>query len=190
MGRFAVHRICLAVLLLIFAVYGFGEPQALAGNPWKVPRSHGLASKEILALQTGERPGTIIISTQDRTLDVVQDAGTVARYSIGVGRDGFTWTGTVKVGRKAEWPTWRPPAEMRQRDPGLPELVPPGPHNPLGARALYLYKNGKDTLYRIHGTNDSGSVGGFVSSGCFRLSNKDVLELFNNVKIGTKVIVK
>ncbi|MCX2725656.1 L,D-transpeptidase [Roseibium sp. DSM 29163] len=168
---------------------GAGAVSAHAAG-WKVPRSHGPASKQIVSLETGERSGTIIISTQDRTLDVVLDAATVARYSIGVGRDGFTWTGVVKVGHKAEWPSWRPPSEMRAREPGLPEMVPPGPHNPLGARALYLYRNGTDTLYRIHGTNDTGSVGDFVSSGCFRLSNKDVLELYENVKIGTKVIVK
>lgn len=161
-----------------------------AASPWKVPRDHGPASKQLVELQTGERSGTIIISTQDRTLDVVKDSNTVMRYNIAVGRDGFTWSGIVKVGRKAEWPTWRPPSEMRARDPGLPEMVPPGPHNPLGARALYLFDGGRDTLYRIHGTNETGSIGGFVSSGCFRMSNKDILELYGTVKIGTKVIVR
>ena len=100
------------------------------------------------------------------------------------------WTGTVKVGGKAEWPDWRPPAEMRQRDPSLPEMMPAGPYNPLGARALYLFNGKRDTLYRIHGTNDAPSVGGFVSSGCFRMTNADVLELYSQVRIGAKVIVE
>jgi lipoprotein-anchoring transpeptidase ErfK/SrfK len=189
-GRMKTHaQLALnAALVCIFLV--LASNQASAKSRWAVPRDHGPASKQLVNLETQERPGTIIISNEDRTLDVVQDRQTVARYRIGVGRDGFTWSGTVRVGRKAEWPAWRPPAAMRKRSPGLPSMVPPGPHNPLGARAIYLFDQGSDTLYRIHGTNDSDSVGGFVSSGCFRLSNKDILELYNKVKIGTKVIVR
>ncbi len=141
-------------------------------------------------METREAPGTILISTGARTLDLVVAPGKVARYSIGVARDGFVWTGTVRVGRKAEWPEWRPPAEMLKRDPGLPRVVPPGPYNPLGARALYLFEGSRDTLYRIHGTNDAPSVGGFVSSGCFRMTNADVLELYAQVRIGAKVVVE
>ena len=155
----------------------------------RVPRNHGVATKTVISLETGESPGTILISNSNRTLDLVLDAQTVARYRIGIGKEGFSWTGVVTVGQKAEWPQWRPTDEMRLREPRLPDIVPPGPLNPLGARALYLYRNGRDTLYRIHGTNDARSVGGFVTSGCFRLTNADVLELYSKVPVGTKVIV-
>jgi lipoprotein-anchoring transpeptidase ErfK/SrfK len=155
-----------------------------------VPRSHGPATKRIVASATKEQPGTILISTAERTLDFVVAPGKVARYSIGVAKDGFVWKGTVKVGRKAEWPDWRPPAEMLKRDASLPDVVPAGPYNPLGARAIYLFKGARDTLYRIHGTNDAPSIGGFVSSGCFRMTNADVLELYSQVGIGAKVVVE
>lgn len=156
----------------------------------KVPRTHGPASKEIVAFRSNEPVGTIIISNQDRTLHRVLPGGKAEKYLISVGRDGFLWTGTTHVGRKSEWPDWRPPAAMRKRQPGLPSYVPPGPYNPLGARAIYLHSSGRDTLYRIHGTNNAATVGGFETSGCFRLTNKDVMDLFTRVKIGTKVIVK
>jgi len=145
---------------------------------------------KIIDFATDEPVGTIIISNKDRTLIRVLPNGKAEKYLISVGRDGFTWTGVTRVGRKVEWPAWRPPSEMRKRQPDLPDYVPPGPYNPLGARALYLHSGGKDTLYRIHGTNDSESLGGYQTSGCFRLSNGDVMDLFSRVKIGTKVIVK
>ncbi|MDA7427612.1 L,D-transpeptidase [Primorskyibacter aestuariivivens] len=156
----------------------------------KVPRSHGQRTMQIVPFQSGEAPGTIIISNDDRTLHRVLGGGKAERYEISVGREGFEWTGTTYVGRKAEWPDWRPPAEMRKRDPSLPPHVPPGPYNPLGARALYLFSNGRDTLYRIHGTNSAGTIGGYETSGCFRLTNTDVLELYGKVRNGTKVIVR
>ena len=156
----------------------------------RVPRTHGPASRQVVDFSTNEPAGTIIISNDDLTLHLVLGNGKAARYNISVGRDGFTWKGVSRVGRKTEWPEWRPPAAMRKRQPSLPSFVPAGPYNPLGARAIYLYQNGRDTLYRIHGTNDSSSIGGYETSGCFRLSNKDVLELFTKVKLGTKVIVK
>jgi len=155
----------------------------------KVPRTHGAVTRTVVPYASDEKPGTIIISNADRTLHVVQAGGTALRYSISVGRDGFLWTGTTYIGRKAEWPGWRPPAAMRQRDASLPEYVPPGPYNPLGARALYLFDGARDTLFRIHGTNSAETVGGYETSGCFRLSNADVLELYDNIKMGTKVIV-
>jgi lipoprotein-anchoring transpeptidase ErfK/SrfK len=155
-----------------------------------VPRDLGQKTRQIVDFQTTEAPGTIIISNADRTLHIVLGNGKAARYDVSVGRDGFTWAGTVHVGRKAKWPEWRPPAAMRQRDPGLPDFVPAGPYNPLGARALYLYGAGGDTLYRIHGTNNAPSVGGYETSGCFRLTNADVIELFESVPVGTKVVVK
>lgn len=179
----------LACLLLALGLLSLA-PSPVHAVSGKIPRSLGPETMTHVQVRTGEKAGTIIISNSARTLDVVVNNTTVARYRIGIGRDGFTWTGTAVIGRKAEWPSWRPPAEMRARQPGLPEVVVPGPHNPLGARALYLFQNGKDTLYRIHGTNDASSVGGSVTSGCFRLTNSDVLNLYAATRTGTKVIVR
>lgn len=161
-----------------------------AGALKSVPRDHGKVTRRIVDFESREKPGTIIISNAERSLHVVMGNARAARYDISVGRDGFVWTGETHVGRKAEWPAWRPPTEMRKRDPSLPGHVPPGPYNPLGARALYLYRGGKDTLYRIHGTNTARTVGSFETSGCFRLSNADVIELFDKVPVGTRVIVR
>lgn len=155
----------------------------------KLPRSHGPRTMRIVDYPSNEKPGTIIISNNDLTLHRVLGNGKAELYDIAVGREGFTWTGTTYVGRKATWPEWRPPAEMRQRDPSLPTMVPSGPYNPLGARAIYLYSNGRDTLYRIHGTNDNRTIRTFDTSGCFRLTNADVMDLYNKVGTGTKVIV-
>jgi lipoprotein-anchoring transpeptidase ErfK/SrfK len=143
----------------------------------------------IVDYPTAERPGTIIIDPQSRYLYLVLEGGKAQRYGVGVGRDGFGWSGTVRVARKAEWPSWTPPAEMRKRQPYLPASMPGGPNNPLGARALYLHKGGKDTLYRIHGSNEPWTIGRAVSSGCFRMRNEDVIELYGRVGIGTKVVV-
>jgi len=164
-------------------------PAAGQAGVKKIPRSHGPRSMKIVAYSGRESPGTILISNQDRTLHRVLSGGKAELYQISVGRDGFTWTGTTYVGRKTEWPGWRPPGAMRGRDPSLPEYVPPGPYNPLGARALYLYSGNRDTLYRIHGTNSAGTIGGFETSGCFRMTNSDVMDLFKKVRNGTKVIV-
>ncbi|WP_095880890.1 L,D-transpeptidase [Alloyangia mangrovi] len=165
-------------------------PRSAMAQNKAVPRDHGPRSVELVRYDGAEPPGTILISNAERVLLRVLGEGRAERYRISVGREGFTWVGTTYVGRKEEWPGWRPPAEMRQRDGSLPDYVPPGPYNPLGARALYLYSGGSDTLYRIHGTNSSGTLGGYETSGCFRLSNADVLELFGKVAIGTKVIVR
>ena len=155
----------------------------------KVPLTHGERTLKVVNYPSGEQPETIIISNRDRTLHRVLGGGKAERYRISAGREGFSWTGTTYVGSKKKWPGWRPPAAMRQRDPSLPDYVPPGPYNPLGARALYLYTNGRDTLYRIHGTNSADTVGSLETSGCFRLTNSDVIDLFEKVRIGTKVIV-
>lgn len=176
------------ILKGLFALPALGT--AAQAEVKKIPRSHGQKTMQIIDYQTSERPGTIIISNKERTLLRVLGNGKAERYTISVGRDGFTWTGTTFVGRKAEWPTWRPPSEMKRRDPSLPNEVPPGPYNPLGARALYLYSGNRDTLYRIHGTNSAGTIGGYETSGCFRLTNADVMDLFQKVRNGTKVIVK
>ena len=136
--------------------------------------------------RTSEPPGTIVISTKDRHLYLVQGGGRALRYGIGVGREGFTWQGLVNITQKKEWPDWTPPPEMIQRQPYLPRFMAGGPGNPLGARAMYL----GTTVYRIHGTNRPDTIGTAVSSGCFRLVNADVSDLYERVPVGTKVIVR
>jgi lipoprotein-anchoring transpeptidase ErfK/SrfK len=136
--------------------------------------------------RTNEPPGTIIVHSDERFLYLVQPGGTAIRYGVGVGRDGFRWEGLLKITRKQEWPDWRPPPEMIERQPYLPRFMAGGPGNPLGARALYL----GDTVYRIHGTNQPRTIGHAVSSGCFRLVNRDVIDLFARVPVGTKVVVR
>jgi lipoprotein-anchoring transpeptidase ErfK/SrfK len=130
-------------------------------------------------------PGTIIIDTPNKFLFLVQAGGSAIRYGIGVGRPGFTWSGVKAITRKAEWPDWTPPPEMLKRRPDLPRFMEGGEDNPLGARALYL----GSTLYRIHGTNEPNTIGTNVSSGCIRLRNEDVIDLYGRVKVGTTVVV-
>ena len=115
--------------------------------------------------------------------------GKAIRYGVGVGREGFSWKGQATVGRKQEWPDWHPPKEMRLRQPELPEKMPGGPENPLGARALYLFEGNRDTLYRIHGTAEPWSIGTNVSSGCIRMLNEEVIDLYLRTPIGTRVVV-
>lgn len=182
-GRSTRAVLLLSVLALTPAATG-----ALAGGT--VPRSLGPKTSTIVTIEKKYASGTIVVGSQERTLDLVISGNRAIRYRIGVGRDGFRWSGVVKVGRKAEWPDWRPPAEMKAREPELPELVPPGPFNPLGARGIYLYRGSADTLYRIHGTNEQSTVGQFASSGCFRMSNADIIDLYGRVKVGAMVIVK
>jgi lipoprotein-anchoring transpeptidase ErfK/SrfK len=138
---------------------------------------------------TGEQPGTIVVETKQRQLYYVLPGKKAVRYGVSVGDEAFGWTGTAEVARKAEWPAWNPPAEMKARWPHV-HAVEGGPNSPLGARALYLHQNGKDTLYRIHGTNEPEKIGQAVSSGCIRMRNMDVAELYNRVPVGTKVIVR
>ena len=144
-------------------------------------------------LKTTEQPGTIIIDTNTKYLYFVEGNNRATRYGVGVGREGFGWSGTVKVGRKAEWPDWRPPATMiareRRKGRNIPSYVKGGPNNPLGARALYLYKGGRDTIFRIHGTNQPWTIGQNMSSGCIRMMNKDVEHLYSRAGVGSKVIV-
>ncbi len=134
---------------------------------------------------TREAPGTIVIDTPNTYLYYVLGGGRAIRYGIGVGREGFTWSGVRTVARKQEWPDWHPPAEMIARQPYLPRFMAGGPGNPLGARAMYL----GGTLYRIHGTNEPSTIGQHVSSGCIRMLNEDVIDLFNRTPVGTKVVV-
>ncbi len=130
--------------------------------------------------------GTIIIDTSDRHLYLIESETRALRYGIGVGRDGFTWSGMLQISRKSEWPDWHPPPEMIERQPYLPRFMAGGPGNPLGARAMYL----GNTVYRIHGTNAPETIGHAVSSGCFRLVNEDVMDLYDRVPVGTRVIVR
>jgi lipoprotein-anchoring transpeptidase ErfK/SrfK len=146
---------------------------------------HGRFKRQVVDYRTNEAPGTVIIDTPHTYLYFVLGNGKAMRYGIGVGREGFTWSGTQTVTKKAEWPDWTPPAEMIERQPYLPRFMAGGPTNPLGARAMYL----GGTVYRIHGTNAPSTIGGRVSSGCIRLVNEDVIDLYNRVSVGTKVIV-
>jgi lipoprotein-anchoring transpeptidase ErfK/SrfK len=141
--------------------------------------------RAVVAFDTREAPGTVIIDTGNTTLYFVLGQGRAIRYGVGVGREGFTWSGVQTITRKAEWPDWHPPAQMIARQPYLPRFVAGGPGNPLGARAMYLGTSD----YRIHGTNDPSTIGKFVSSGCIRLTNEDVADLFSRVDVGTKVVV-
>jgi len=157
--------------------YNFGS------NTWKMDSKYLPAE---ISYSTTEKPGTIIINARKKYLYVVEEGGKAKRFGIGVGRQGFRWSGVEKISRKAEWPTWHPPAEMREREPDLPEKMEGGPDNPLGARAMYL----GNTLYRIHGTHQPWTIGESVSSGCIRLRNEDVISLYDMVKVGAKVIVE
>jgi lipoprotein-anchoring transpeptidase ErfK/SrfK len=141
--------------------------------------------RQVVNLDTREAPGTIIIDTGNTYLYLVLGGGRAMRYGVGVGRQGFTWAGVQSISRKAEWPDWYPPSEMIARQPYLPRFVAGGPGNPLGARAMYL----GSSEYRIHGTNDPTTIGKFVSSGCIRLTNEDVSDLFGRVNVGTRVVV-
>jgi lipoprotein-anchoring transpeptidase ErfK/SrfK len=142
--------------------------------------------KQVVLYRTTEPPGTIIVSTSERHLYLIQPGGRALRYGIGVGRDGFQWQGMVTITNKKEWPDWTPPPEMIARQPYLPRFMAGGPGNPLGARAMYL----GTTVYRIHGTNQPWTIGTKISSGCFRLVNADVADLYERVPVGTKVIIK
>ena len=141
--------------------------------------------KEIVSYQSKYKPGTIVVETSERRLYLVLEDGKAMKYGIGVGRDGFRWSGQHRITRTAEWPGWTPPAAMRKRVPDLPAYMPGGPNNPLGARALYI----GSTLYRIHGTSEPWTIGQAVSSGCIRLTNDDVTDLYERVKVGALVVV-
>jgi lipoprotein-anchoring transpeptidase ErfK/SrfK len=141
--------------------------------------------RQVVNYSGREGAGTIVIDTPNTYLYYVLGSGKAVRYGIGVGREGFTWSGVQSITRKTEWPDWVPPAEMLQRQPYLPRFMAGGPGNPLGARAMYL----GNTIYRIHGTNAPSTIGGRVSSGCIRMLNEDVMDLFSRVTLGTKVVV-
>jgi lipoprotein-anchoring transpeptidase ErfK/SrfK len=148
--------------------------------------------RQIVDDPTGERPGTIVVDTPNRYLYLVRDDGKAMRYGVGIGRDGFAWSGRAQIAYKRQWPTWTPPAEMVERQPEVAQYrngMPGGIDNPLGARALYIFKDGVDTLYRLHGNPDVTSIGKAVSSGCVRLINQDIIDLYERVPSGTPVVV-
>jgi lipoprotein-anchoring transpeptidase ErfK/SrfK len=160
-------------------------------QPGYVPQAHeeqlpSKYRKQMVFFRTSEAPGTIVVHTSERFLYLVQGDNRAIRYGIGVGREGFQWAGLKRIERKAEWPDWTPPAEMIQRQPYLPRWMAGGPGNPMGARALYI----QGTVYRIHGTNQPTTIGSAVSSGCFRLTNPEVSDLYERVPVGTKVVVQ
>ena len=181
--------LCAAVILL-----AAGQAQAqvdmrelMGGGPNF--RGGGYGSSPVprgQVMLAGYAPGTIVINTGERRLYLVQGGGQAISYGIGVGRDGFRWSGTHRITAKKEWPGWTPPAQMLRRRPDLPRHMPGGIENPLGARAMYL----GSTLYRIHGSNEPETIGQAVSSGCFRMTNEDVVDLYNRVSVGTVVVVK
>jgi lipoprotein-anchoring transpeptidase ErfK/SrfK len=148
--------------------------------------AQGVITKQTVNYSGNHKPGTIVIDTAERRLYLVQDGGSAIRYGIGVGRVGFTWKGVKNITQKKEWPAWTPPAQMLKRRPDLPRHMVGGVENPLGARAMYL----GSTLYRIHGSNEPETIGQAVSSGCFRMTNDDVVDLYNRVNVGTTVVVQ
>jgi lipoprotein-anchoring transpeptidase ErfK/SrfK len=160
------------------ALMGGGPTYFGGGGSGPIPR-------QTVYFPTNYRPGTIVINTAERRLYLVEPGGQALRYGIGVGRDGFRWSGVHRVSAKREWPGWTPPAQMRQRRPDLPGYMPGGIDNPLGARAIYL----GSTLYRIHGSNEPETIGQAVSSGCFRMTNEDVVDLYSRVSVGATVVV-
>ncbi len=167
-----------------------GEKFAVA--PVAVSRIAKKFHRQLVRDPTGKPPGTIVVDPSAKYLYLVQDNGKALRYGIGVGRQGFSWSGDAVIKRKAEWPNWYPTKAMQKRDPEAAKWasgMPGGPVNPLGARALYLYQGNRDTLYRIHGTGEPGSIGQAVSSGCIRLLHADVIDLYERVPVGTRVVV-
>ncbi|UWF59087.1 L,D-transpeptidase [Brucella sp. 2716] len=156
----------------------------------KIPAQY---RRQVVKYATDEKPGTIIVDTREKFLYLIMPEGKAMRYGIGVGRRGFEWSGTARVAMKREWPTWTPPSAMIKRQPELAKYrngMDPGLRNPLGARALYLYNKGGDTGYRLHGTPEWWSIGKAMSSGCIRLMNQDIIDLYNRVEQGAKVVVK
>ncbi len=197
----AAARLMFFAAFAVFSIFPLALPaeaqmrpasqEDLADQPGYVPSEAeeqlpAIYQRQMVFFRTTEAPGTIIVHTADRFLYVVQGNNRALRYGIGVGRDGFTWSGLKRIVRKAEWPDWTPPDEMIQRQPYLPRFMAGGPGNPMGARALYI----GGTVYRIHGTNQPQTIGSAVSSGCFRLTNKEIIDLYERIAVGTKVIVR
>ncbi|MBA4791673.1 MAG: L,D-transpeptidase [Pseudomonadota bacterium] len=165
------------------------DKQLLANAPYPKVKPDGDFARHIVQYDGKEKPGTIVVDTDKRFLYLVQGDGSAIRYGVTVGEESLAFRGSAKIGRKAEWPSWTPTPEIHQRIAGLPSYVGPGPHNPMGARALYLYQGNQDTLFRIHGTNQPELLGQAISSGCIRMLNEDVIDLYNRVPQGASVVV-
>ena len=187
-----------AVALGLVLAASIGAPESaeagrffdVSSKKWVTYKSYRRGGKspierKIVKYDGPHKPNTIIIDTAERRLYHVMENGKALKYGIGVGREGFQWAGNHRISRKAEWPGWTPPPAMRKREPDLPQYVEGGLNNPLGARALYI----GSTLYRIHGSNEPWTIGQAVSSGCIRMSNEDVTYLYDQVKVGTRVVV-
>ena len=165
------------------------DRKLLAHVPYAQAQIPEAYQRHIVDYHRKEAPGTIVVDSDSRYLYYVLPQGKAIRYGVTVGEEALVFSGVAKVGRKEEWPSWTPTADIKKRLGNIPDFVGPGPHNPLGARGLYLYANGKDTLYRIHGTNQPEYIGSAISSGCIRMTNEDVIDLYNRVKMGTSVVV-
>jgi len=188
---FRVQLILAACLLPTSLAVAQRTDMSIGDQPGYIPdpaeeQLPGQFRRQVVLYRSSEPVGTIIVHTSERFLYVVQPNGRALRYGIGVGREGFQWQGLLRITRKQEWPDWTPPPEMIERQPYLPRFMAGGPGNPMGARALYL----GSTIYRIHGTNQPRTIGSAVSSGCFRLVNGDVIDLYDRIPVGTKVIVR
>jgi lipoprotein-anchoring transpeptidase ErfK/SrfK len=191
----AVATACVALVQPALA-QEMGTPDFLTGGS-PTNRSYqffsggyaGTISRTTVTSPGSYAPGSIFINTAERRLYLILENGQALRYGIGVGRDGFRWAGVHKVTQKREWPDWTPPAQMLRRRPDLPRHMKGGPDNPLGPRAHYLYRDGKDLIYRIHGTTEPWTIGSDVSSGCIRMLNEDVIDLYQRVPVGTRVLV-
>ena len=165
------------------------DRQLLSNAPYAQATIPEPYRRHIVDYHRKEAPGTVVIDSDARYLYYVMPSGKAIRYGVTVGEEALTWSGIAKVGRKEEWPSWTPTADTKQRLGNLPSYVAPGPHNPMGARALYLYAGNRDTLYRIHGTNQPEYIGQAISSGCIRMRNEDVIDLFDRVKLNATVVV-
>ncbi|MCK0197098.1 L,D-transpeptidase [Ancylobacter sp. 6x-1] len=165
------------------------DKQLLANPPYKKVKPLELYQRHVVEYSGTEQPGTIIVNTDKKFLYLVEDGGRAIRYGVTVGEQGLAFKGEAVVGAKKEWPTWTPTEEIKQRLEGVPNFVAGGPQNPMGARALYLYQNDKDTLFRIHGTNQPEYIGMAISSGCIRMLNEDVIDLYSRVPEGAHVVV-
>lgn len=199
--RFVVAVACVGALAGCSSTGGTRQQQihaaaaVYADEPYKVlivdrTKFDDRFQPTVVPAPVAEAPGTILVDTASRLLYLIEPGGKARRYGIAVGAAGHRWSGVAKVGRKAPWPAWYPTDEMRTEAPELPQRIEPGSHNPLGARALYLYEDGRDTLYRIHGTSEPWTIGTEASSGCIRMLNEDVIDLYGRVALGAKVIVR
>jgi lipoprotein-anchoring transpeptidase ErfK/SrfK len=165
------------------------DKKLLANAPYAQAQIPQPYQRHIVDFHRKESPGSIVIDTDARYLYFVLPEGKAIRYGVTVGEEALSWYGVAKIARKEEWPAWVPTADIKQRMGNIPDRVGPGPHNPMGARGLYLYQGNKDTLFRIHGTNQPEYIGQAISSGCIRMTNEDVIDLYNRVKMGSVVVV-